>query len=861
MAWSILSILFFSNFFPTCLPRPKDRPFHLILKSMYMLCLLLTRQSTQIPLSSTSLEVGTFPFPDASFFLTAHITQNGNFLDVDEDEDEDEEPSTVKKGKGKKKRKKVEERKVEAKMRKGQEEIKDADSEVKYGFTGTSRDKNRGDLVAFPSDPLSGDGRVLYGLEEAVDSFFDDITVKEITCVLACMPRPSAHATCFLYNGITHTTACTNWGWDDVERESDVWVVNLLDANPEVKWETYHFRDLDTPISGPLDVRTSETISLLEQIVQATCGAASLNSDHGRVLAVHLPFPEHHSVLDLARAFLPDIDPTLLGQDRDLILETTICSRIDNEIAKDVPVEVYHGWCGTYWQATVGRGPHEHRHILRLLQPDIPTTGDCLTVYVSATLDFWQLLLCHILYLLHVLFLSRLLGVYQPLIIVTQSNPVAAMMCSDDLVTAWYLLEPKQHEQFEAGITPITAARLWDVTVAVDWTDPVQMRAWLEVVKGKAEEGQTRREGILAALRGCQRQEQLDAILERARELESFDIPPDPDHLGSFLHPIFSDSFQEWFLSLKDGTDVVYASNTLGRTEESHLAAQENQQVIGKWHRAHHIDVYVDQVVVLCKRLVKAVRETTGAGKVLIKDILSALRWGNCSICGISVIGSHNVVAHKYPVDRMVRHLTGKNFRNMECIQYVHEILNNDKMLAGLGPKPDILSEMALVKISVQTILDSQHDALQSTMPHDYLSLLPFLTSDADIYVKEDTQNDVYDLLTLAVDTVLATKSQCPPEFLPLEFDSHDAWSMSQSEMLLQWFKSPNVTALLNGTLHVQGYNCKLCSSKTCGDRRFLKVNTLLDLPPHHARHIWMVHCRGSKRVKALLSRKLVSRR
>ncbi|KAJ7770856.1 hypothetical protein DFH07DRAFT_953852 [Mycena maculata] len=857
-----------------------------------------------------------------------------------------------------------------------------------------------------------------YGLEEAVDSFFNNTTVKEIVCVLARAPRLSTHATCFLYNRITHTMACTNRGWDDVERESNVRVVNLLDANPEVKWETYHFRDLNTPISGPLDMRTSETISLLERIVQVTCGAASLNSDHGGLLPVHLPSPEHRSVLDLARAFLPDVDPTPLGQDRDLILETTIRSRIDDEyrflapftdspinpailemykqyaadvirsnngkivkmeIAKDVPAEVYHGQCGAYWQAT----------------PDIPTAGDlsldCLAVHVGATLNFWRLLLRHILYLLHVLFLSRLLGVYQPLIIVTQSNPVAAMMRSGDLVTVWDLLKPEQREQFEAGVTPVgmecafpdakyrtfrrgdftaeigtvkliptgrdpgqmalhiphphygcikydsslacprwdvdllvegvvyvvtqmTAARLHDLTVAVDWTDPVQTRAWLEVVKGKAEEvlreagvsqaleqaknkarcaelvlnflRQTRREGILATPRGRQRREQLDAILERARELKSFDLPPDPDHLSSFLHPILGDSFQEWFLSLKDGTDVVYASNALGQTEESHLAAQENQQAIGKWRRAHHVDVYVDQVVVLRKRLVKAVRETTGAGKVLIKDILSALRRGTCSVCGISVIGGHNAVAHKCPIDRVVRDLTGKNFRDMERVQYIHEILNNDEMLAALGHKADVLSEMALVVISAQTILDSQHHTLQSAMPHDYLSLLPFLTSDADIHVKEDVQSNIYGLLTLAVDTVLATKSQCPPDFLPLEFDSRDAWSVSQSEMLLQWFKSrskplylvlccgppgttlplqffpsTNITALLNGTLRMRGYNCKLCSSKTCRGRRFLKVNTLLDLPPHHARHIWMVHRRGSERVKALSSRKAVSRR
>ncbi|KAJ7770814.1 hypothetical protein DFH07DRAFT_1057898 [Mycena maculata] len=756
-----------------------------------------------------------------------------------------------------------------------------------------------------------------YGLEEAVDSFFDNTTVKEIACVLACAPRLSAHATCFLYNGITHTTACTNRGWDDVERESNVRVVNLLDANPEVKWETYHFRDLDTPISGPLDVRTSETISLLERIVRATCGAASLNSDHGGLLPVHLPSPEHRSVLDLARAFLPDVDPTPLGQDRDLILETTIRSRIDDEYRflapfTDSPINPAILEMYKQYAADVIRSNNGKMEIAKDVpaEPDIPTAGDlsldCLAVHVGATLNFWRLLLRHILYLLHVLFLSRLLGVYQPLIIVMQSNPVAAMMRSGDLVTVWDLLKPEQREQFKAGVTPVgmecafpdakyrtfrrgdftaeigtvkliptgrnpaqmalhiphphygrikydfslarprwdvdllvegvvyvvtqtTAARLRDLTVAVDWTDPVQTRAWLEVVKGKAEEvlreagvsqaleqaknkarhaelvlnflralkaskerhdkwiasdgqGQTRREGILAAPRGRQRREQLDAILERAWELESFDLPPDPDHLGSFLHPILGDSFQEWFLSLKDGTDVVYASNALGRTEESHLAAQENQQAIGKWRRAHHVDVYVDQVVVLRKRLVKAVRDTMGAGKVLIKDILSALRRGTCSVCGISVIGGHNAVAHKCPVDRVVRDLTGKNFCDMEHVQYIHEILNNDEMLAALGHKADVLSEMALIAISAQTIFDSQHHALQSAMPHDYLSLLPFLTSDADIYVKEDAQSNTYDLLTLAVDTVLATKSQCPPDFLPLEFDSRDAWLLNRIE-------------------------------------------------------------------------------
>ncbi|KAJ6574704.1 hypothetical protein B0H19DRAFT_1254374 [Mycena capillaripes] len=583
-----------------------------------------------------------------------------------------------------------------------------------------------------------------YGLEQAVD-----VLSNELGGILPLLrtSKPTAE-TALPYAGITHAVSCGKRGWDDLNGNADVRIVNFLQSGDEpLSFTTYHIVDLDSPIDSPLDIRTSPGISQKERIVRAVLGAAAMNSADGGVLPFFLPSAELLLLRDNARASAP-ADPAPLGEDRDLQLEMQLRELIDDEVrsveplhpvrivpkaleavkdkvasvlrlcqgnvvylevTKDIPLEGILAKCGGYWSETVGRGPQEDRHLRRCFHPEIPATGDLalptIARYIGPYLDFWRVTLLHMLYWLHVLWLSRLLAHIKPLVIRTQSNPVAAMVRSGDLITCWDLLSDDESQLFIGGTTPIglhdrlrhkpypqyrggifndslgritvvqtgsdraqlslhitsaDAGRIkydpvlarcrWEVDFLVgivtktviqlttsalrerrqlERNHEAEMRRFLGNVKGEAEKilqgagvsqalaiaknaarraeltatflramasskraherwleeggnAQSRRGGIIAAVGEEARERQLEEILCQARLLDSFGLPPDPDHLGSFRYPILSTSFPAFIRGLEDGTDIVFASNALGRTEAGAKAAEANQQAIGE---------------------------------------------------------------------------------------------------------------------------------------------------------------------------------------------------------------------------------------------------------------------------------------
>ncbi|KAJ6461644.1 hypothetical protein DFH09DRAFT_582253 [Mycena vulgaris] len=880
---------------------------------------------------------------------------------------------------------------------------------------------------------------VEYGLEGAVDEFIAAVQLDPATNILLGT-RKAARTTSFAYAGITYAVACGRRGWDDLEGNADVRIVNFLQANDEkLEFVTYHLREIDTPITSALDVRTNGSISHKERIVRAVLGATAMNSAHGGVQPFLLPSQHFVQLRHQLLALHHTIDPFPLGQERDLPLEARIRMLLDDEaqvfrrlhnvnipapvlettkhyaadvirlkhgkrvkveITKDIPTEAFHGKCGAYWQGTVGQGPREHRYLRHLLEPQIPLDDDLdvdtLAQHMGPTFNFWRLILLHWWYLLHILFTSRICHFLRPLLIVTQSNPVAAMMRSGDLVSVWASLSDEDKQLIMAGTTPIgienrfpetryrefrkgefTAAigtitiintspdpaslsfqiahghygrfkyvevfkRLrWDVdflvelkaeTVVqciaarlnsgalVDWDEAGEVRRWLEAVKADAEAklvesgvsqalevaknaarrtelaisflraaapakraherwmagdsgggAQSRREGLRTAASGVARQEQLDSILRQARELDSFDLPPDPNHLGSWDHPILSESFSARFLKLPDNRDVVYASNALGRSAASAAAVKANQQAIGEWRRQNTVVVYVDTVSIARKNMLDAAKDTAQLGSYLVADLLRSWRAAACQLCGSFAIGRHNNAYHQCDVNSTPRPLTAKNFPDVERVLYAHDIFNNPRMVVSLGDIEDVLAELNLVAVSVRDILESTSHlaALRQIMrPEDVAAISAVPSSDANVYVPEERLHDADLLITLAVDTVLATQSTCPVNFLHTDPACRMAWTQKELPILQKWFAnrdsqlymvacdgptgstgdrfsfvSTKVIPRMDGGLRIDnGRTCGRCKSKTCHYRRFHPVNTLLDLSPHHARAIWLSH-------------------
>lgn len=391
----------------------------------------------------------------------------------------------------------------------------------------------------------------------------------------------------------------------------------------------------------------------------------------------------------------------------------------------------------------------------------------------------------------------------------------------------------------------IVAARLNNEDIIIDWEDPVQVRDWLNAAKRDTEavlvesgvsqaldqaknaarraelavtflramsackrrhdrwvqfggKKQKERRGFRAAP-AAERQQQLDEILEQARELDSFDLPPDPNHLGSWRHPILSKSFAVWFMERKDGTDIVQASNALGRTKESHEAALKNQQALVDFNKTHKKVVFVDHLAINRKNLVEAAMATSGSGPYPYDDVGKGWRTGSCTGCGMFVIAGHNAAYHRCSSDTPPLKLTGGNFRDIERTLYVHDILRNPQMAAALGDMTDVLAELRLVAVPVQPILDAQRSALQQLLqPQDWSAISPVLVADGVVFVPDDASTDSDHLLTLAVDVVLATKSTCPDAFIPPDFASRNAWNQTQSGLLQDWF----VSRTCSGTVH-----------------------------------------------------------
>ncbi|KAJ6589064.1 hypothetical protein B0H19DRAFT_1058137 [Mycena capillaripes] len=281
------------------------------------------------------------------------------------------------------------------------------------------------------------------GLEEAADCL---LRAAEDKASLALFG--SRRGTFLPYNGITCATACGDRGWDDVEGEHDVRIVNFLKSNPDLTWTTYHIPDLDTPLGNRLEVRTLPEVSEKERIVRAVFGVSALNSAHGGVRPIFVPTPPQVELLHCVRSLYTP-EPSSIGSERDPALQAHLGELIDDEvrvvgpthsikivpqaleavkanlsqvlrlsngkivtlhIAKDIPLEAMKGRPASYWDAAVGPGPQEDRHLRILLHPDLSATNtlpiDIIAAFIGPFANFWRVTLWHILYWVHVLLLT-----------------------------------------------------------------------------------------------------------------------------------------------------------------------------------------------------------------------------------------------------------------------------------------------------------------------------------------------------------------------------------------------------------------------------------------------------------------------
>ncbi|KAJ7074169.1 hypothetical protein C8F01DRAFT_11165 [Mycena amicta] len=349
-----------------------------------------------------------------------------------------------------------------------------------------------------PVDQIRERAKVLlvpFGLEEVVDVVCDALAEEPATLAFAESPSPP---TSFLYAGITRAVLPSQRVADDLAGEVPCRMTKLHFANPDLVPKTYRIPALTTAISSEFAIRIDPIISELERIAIALAGEPSLNSASGGERPLYCPKPDLLALRDviLERAPHPNLP---LGDEKNACLgdqlerlyddELRLFSRISPSetpakeyvtyakhiglgsirrnhhrvvaitITKDISLEALNGRTGGYFDEVSGAGPREHRHFQRFIDPTLPLNGNLdemdIARSIGGFLDFWRFCRNHRYWWLHVLFLARLLDRLRPLIIVTQSNPVAKMLQSGHLAERRERMVASEHynEFFVQGRT------------------------------------------------------------------------------------------------------------------------------------------------------------------------------------------------------------------------------------------------------------------------------------------------------------------------------------------------------------------------------------------------------------------------
>ncbi|KAF7301086.1 hypothetical protein MIND_00672600 [Mycena indigotica] len=298
------------------------------------------------------------------------------------------------------------------------------------------------------------------GLETVANKLCDIIAEAPKTTILHnSTPSSSSEPSCLLYAGMT-TEDPAQRVVNDLKGGIPCRFTNFCNANnissSDVK--TYRVVNLAVPITSSLETRTNKDLGNRERILIALLGELSLNSALGGAKPTYEPHPELVALRDHVFSLLPST-PFPLGQEE--MTKISHFKRISPEkepseryirytkdvglgalrqkdgrvvvlnVTKDIPRDGFSGRLGGYFDEATGIGPMADRYVQTLVDPSIPLTGN-LTVQVlaffhGAFIDFWRFIevLCPPFWWLFLLFLTRILNIVRPILVVTQSNPVA----------------------------------------------------------------------------------------------------------------------------------------------------------------------------------------------------------------------------------------------------------------------------------------------------------------------------------------------------------------------------------------------------------------------------------------------------
>ncbi|KAJ7904996.1 hypothetical protein B0H13DRAFT_740328 [Mycena leptocephala] len=420
--------------------------------------------------------------------------------------------------------------------------------------------------------------------------------------------------------------------------------------------------------------------------------------------------------------------------------------------------------------------------------------------------------------------------------------------------------------------------------------------------------GYQRRDGVKTAVGTEARIAQAEAILASARELFELDLPCDLNGFGNWKHPLLSSTWIGWFLGLKDNIEIVYASNQMGRSEEAHLSVIARHEAFAEWRRSTPKFTHSQHIGFIRANLIKSVKDlVAGVGApYLCGGLEDAYRYFKCGTCNFEGIARNNGTKHACPQQELRdgRRISAKAFPTVERALYAHDILTNSFMVGILGEIADVLAELNLVAVPATEILGSPariqklRAVLCSIDFEALMARIPLVKGDVFIRPEQLRNDDL--LLTLAVDQLLLTTTTFPNRFLPTDSATRSSYKQVEGEKLVEWFQSDRKTDLFaifcpgppgtplphfalsdktterddpkktgddHGTgnkfyvIKPGGLKCKPCNTAVCAPRRFEKITSLIHLPPHHARFLWLHLRRGLTIPETRLTKQSKARR
>ncbi|KAJ7788436.1 hypothetical protein B0H14DRAFT_2628258 [Mycena olivaceomarginata] len=451
---------------------------------------------------------------------------------------------------------------------------------------------------------------------------------------------------------------------------------------------------------------------------------------------------------------------------------------------------------------------------------------------------------------------------------------------SDAAASKAWLLEVKADAESilqSAGVTAaleVAKSRARRAELAVTF-----LRTIMSSSRGGSKNDYKRRAGLEAAAGTEARTVQLNSILAHAQLLDSLDLPPDPDYLAPFEHPILSDTFPACF----------WSANAHGRSAEAVKAVKERHAQFVNSNRRTELSI----LQTAQNGMIEVMRKLMRPQSYVVKEIKDSARLVHCNGCDWSGLGFHNFSFHDC-CSRSMLTITESNFPDLERVLYLHEILY-DRCSLILGDLAPVLAQLQLIAVPVREIL---------LLHKEELKLRWVIWTSLQFCQHCNPISRPISMFTLAVDVVLRQRSRCPVLFVPMDPEYRQGWSEVTADQLQHWFqgdatplyiaacpgpdgckRQPHVLRQRrsvagqvepsnagqiepsNATHSIKGGKaCNNCfmdgkNEKNCVGRRFLETETILDLPPHFSRAIWYQYRLGVEWLAPRTSKKRKAKR